>query len=140
MATEANARRSGTTFSKPSAGMDNSRTAPTSPPSAATGAIRLSHGPWPSSSGREPSTDPMPLNTTATVLVTLAVTGGRPTSSSAGYVATDANPAMLPVSPPSTPAAARKATSHHVIARPRYFAGAPVYRPGEIPLKQRYHG
>ena len=54
------------------------------PPTAATGAIRLSHGPWPSSSGGEPSTDPMPLNTKATVLVTLAVTGGSPTNSRAG--------------------------------------------------------
>ena len=49
---------------------------------------------------------------------------GRPTSSSAGYVATEANPAMLPVRPPSTPAAARRAASHHVIARTRYFAAA----------------
>ncbi|HEX9834498.1 MAG TPA: hypothetical protein VGA66_15705, partial [Mycobacterium sp.] len=32
------------------------------------------------------------------------------------------NPAMLPVRPPSTPAAARKAASHHVIARSRYVA------------------
>src|SRR5689334_2712623 len=133
MATEANASRSGTIFSKPSAGNDNSRTAPTRPPKAATGAMRLSHGPCPSSSGREPQIDPTPLNTTATVLVTLAVTGGRPTSSRAGYVATDASPAMPPVRPPSTPAAARKAASHHVIARPRYFAPR-----GGRPLGERY--
>ena len=31
-------------------------------------------------------------------------------------MATDASPAMLPVSPPTTPAAARKAASHQVIA------------------------
>ena len=35
-------------------------------------------------SGRDPSTEPIPLNTSATVLVTFAVTGGSPTSSSAG--------------------------------------------------------
>ena len=74
----------GTTFSKPSAGVDNSRTAPIDPATAATGAMRLSHGPWPSSSGREPRTDPIPLNTRATVLVTFAVTGGSPTISNAG--------------------------------------------------------
>ena len=65
-------------------GRDNSRTAPITPPTAATGAMRLSHGPWPSSSGREPSTDPMPLNTKATVFVTLAVTGGRPDQQQCG--------------------------------------------------------
>ena len=44
----------GTIFSKPSAGVDSRSAAPTTPPSAATGMTRHSHGPCPLSSGREP--------------------------------------------------------------------------------------
>ena len=76
--------RIGTIFSKPSAGVDNNSAAPATPATAATGSIRFSQRAWPVSSGREPNTEPMPLNTSATVLVTLAVTGGSPTTSSAG--------------------------------------------------------
>ena len=38
----------------------------------------------PRNSGREPATDPTLLKTNATVFVTFAVTGARPTASSAG--------------------------------------------------------
>ena len=82
--TDASPSRIGTIFSKPSAGVDKSSAAPTAPPTAAAGRILSSQGPWPLSSGREPKTEPMPLNTSATVLVTLAVTGGSPTRSRAG--------------------------------------------------------
>ena len=84
MVSEANPSSSGTSFSKPSAGVDSNSAAPTTPPSAATGANCLSRGACPISSGRDPSTEPTPVNTRATVLVTFAVTGGRPTASSAG--------------------------------------------------------
>ncbi len=45
------------------------------------------------------------------MFVTFAETGSSPTASNAGYVANDASPAMLPVNPPATPAAIRKANS-----------------------------
>jgi hypothetical protein len=54
------------------------------PATAATGSIRLSHGPWPFNSGRDPHTEPTAVKTIATVFVTFAVTGGSPTTSSAG--------------------------------------------------------
>ncbi len=41
-------------------------------------------GRCPTSSRRDPIPAPMPVNTSETVLVTLAVTGGSPTASSAG--------------------------------------------------------
>ena len=47
-------------------------------------------GRWPTSSRRDPSAAPIPVNTSATVLVTFAVTGGSPTASSAGYEISDA--------------------------------------------------
>ncbi len=78
IAREANPSSAGTIFSKPSAGVDNSSTAPVTPPTAAKGSTRFSNGPWPASSGRDPRIEPTPLNTSATVLVTLAVTGGSP--------------------------------------------------------------
>src|SRR6476469_9588315 len=105
MVKEANPSSQGTIFSNPSAGVDSSSAAPTMPPTAATGASARSRGAWPTSSGREPSTDPTPVNTSATVLVTFALTGASPTASSAGSVANDANPAMLQVSPPTMLAA-----------------------------------
>ena len=84
MASEAPPSRIGTIFSNPSAGVDSSNTAPIAPATAATGRIRLSQGPRPSSSGREPNIEPIALNTIATVFVTFAVTGGKPTTSRAG--------------------------------------------------------
>ena len=74
----------GTIFSKPSAGVDSSNAAPTRPPIAATGDSFFSRGACPTSSGREPSRDPTPVKTSATVFVTFALTGARPTASSAG--------------------------------------------------------
>ena len=59
MASEAPPSRIGTIFSKPSAGVDSSSTAPIAPPTAATGRIRFSQGRWPLSSGREPDTEPI---------------------------------------------------------------------------------
>ena len=43
-------------------------------------ALRASQLSCPAISGRDPHAEPMPLNTRATVLVTLAATGGRPTA------------------------------------------------------------
>jgi len=49
-----------------------------------TAPSRTTRDPWPRSSGPEALTEPTPLSTRATVLVTLAATGGRPAASSAG--------------------------------------------------------
>ena len=84
MASAAPAIRNGTSFSKASDGVRSSRTAPTTPPSTAAAASGTSRRPWPRSSGREALTEPTLLSTRATVLVMLAVTGGRPVASSAG--------------------------------------------------------
>ena len=84
MVSEAKPSSSGTSFSNPSAGVDSNSAAPTAPPSMATGASLFSRGAWPFNSGRDPSTEPTPVNTRATVLVTFAVTGGRPMASNAG--------------------------------------------------------
>jgi hypothetical protein len=81
---EAAAISHGTIRSKASDGVSSSRAAPAAPPRTAPAESRSSRRPWPRSSGPEALTEPTPLSTSATVLVTLAVTGGRPVASSAG--------------------------------------------------------
>ena len=46
--------------------------------------MRSARRPWPASSGREPAAAPGPVNTSATVLVMFAVSGGSPSASSTG--------------------------------------------------------
>ena len=58
----------------------------------------------PRNSGLEPVIEPALEQTRATVFVTLALTGGRPAASSAGYDTSDASPAILPDKPPPIPA------------------------------------
>ena len=70
--------------SKVSDGVSSSRPAPRLPPSRAATASSRTRSAWPSSSAREPSVDPTLEKTSATVFVTLAATGPRPTASSAG--------------------------------------------------------
>ena len=65
-------------------GRDNSRTAPIIAAQRRDWRDALEPRPGLRVPGVNPSTDPMPLNTKATVFVTLAVTGGRPTNSRAG--------------------------------------------------------
>ena len=58
---------------------------------------------------------PLLVPLTASVALLFA-TGGSPAISRAGYVATDASPAMLPVRPPATPAASRSNACCQLIA------------------------
>ena len=81
---EANPSRNGTAFSKPSAGVDSNNAAPVAPPISAAGTSGFRPLACPFNSGLDPRTEPMLLKMSATVLVTLAVTGGNPSASSAG--------------------------------------------------------
>src|SRR4051812_6032536 len=108
---------------------------PANPPSTAATASRLSRRPWPASSGREALTEPTLLSTSATVLVTLAVTGGMPAASSAGELISEASPAMLPVSPAPTPASTRRANSPTLIGSGRSRAS-----PARLPHPPRRAG
>jgi hypothetical protein len=54
------------------------------PPSTPVRTNQRSSNQWPSSSGREALIEPTPLNTRATVFVTLALIGPSPIASSTG--------------------------------------------------------
>ncbi len=64
--------------------MASSSERPATLPTAATGSSRSSNGRVPASSARELSADPGPMATAATMLPTLAGSGGTPAASSAG--------------------------------------------------------
>ena len=84
MATAPAAIRTGATYANHCDGVASSRAAPAAPPAAVSRPSRATRRPWPASSGRDPAAEPTPENTSATVLVTFALTGGRPRASSAG--------------------------------------------------------
>ena len=84
MASEATPISHGAIRSNVSDGVSRSSVAPAAPPSTPASASGRSRAACPSSSGREPSTEPSVLNTSAVVLVTFAAIGPRPTASSAG--------------------------------------------------------
>ena len=66
------------------AGVSNRTAAPAAPPSAVMAPSRSTRGPWPASSGRDEATEPAPVNTSETVFVMLAASGGTPSASSTG--------------------------------------------------------
>ncbi len=74
----------GTARAKAVAGVARRSKPPAAPPAMAKGTRRRTVPSWPLSSGRKPHTDPMLLNTSETVLVTLALTGDRPAANNAG--------------------------------------------------------
>ncbi len=74
----------GATYSNPRAGVVSSSAAPAPPPAAVSSPSLSTLARWPDSSGREPAAAPTAVNISATVLVTFALTGGRPRASSAG--------------------------------------------------------
>ena len=83
-ASEATPISQGTRRAKAGAGVAKRRSPPAAPPAMAKGMRRRTAGPCPLSSGRNPQTDPALLNTSETVLVTLALTGESPAASNAG--------------------------------------------------------
>ena len=74
----------GTTTVNVLAGVSSRIAAPAAPPSAVMTPSRSTCRPCPASSGRDPATEPAPVNTSETVLVMLAASGGTPSASSAG--------------------------------------------------------
>ena len=74
----------GTTTVNVLAGVSSRIAAPAAPPSAVMTPSRSTRRPCPASSGRDPATEPAPVNTSETVLVMLAASGGTPSASSAG--------------------------------------------------------
>ena len=60
-----------------------------------------------SNSRDEDTVEPTPVNTSAAVLVTLALTGGTPKLNNTGYDTIDARPAIELVKPASTPATSK---------------------------------
>ena len=121
---------SGTSSSNTSAGVDSSSAAPVAPPAVVTRARRRTRPAWPASSWRENAAAETVYPTSATVLVTFAVSGGSPTASRAGYDTNDARPATEPATPARTPATRRKTTSAPCTARILRPRGArpPAYR------------
>ena len=93
---------SGTSSSNTSAGVDSSSAAPAAPPAVVTRARRRTRPAWPASSWRENAAAETVYPTSATVLVTFAVSGGSPTASRAGYDTNDARPATEPATPART--------------------------------------
>ncbi|GAA4131380.1 hypothetical protein GCM10022416_10010 [Actinomadura keratinilytica] len=82
--TEPSAISQGTTSSKTPSGVLSSSAAPRVPPTAASATSLPVRRRWPRSSARDPAAAPTVVENSATVLVTLAATGGSPTASSAG--------------------------------------------------------
>ena len=81
---DARAISHGTTRAKVPEGVASKRIPPLNPPVRAMGARNRARRRWPTNSGREPQIEPTLLNTSATVLDTLALSGGSPTASKAG--------------------------------------------------------
>src|SRR6516165_1172235 len=80
---EAPPMSTGTTAVKMLAGVSSSTAAPAAPPAAVTIPSRITRRPCPVSSGLELATDPAPVNTSETVFVMFALSGGTPSASRA---------------------------------------------------------
>ncbi len=81
---DAPAMSTGTTMANAPAGASSRAHAPAAPPAAVMTASRTARCRCPVSSGREPATDPADVQTSDTVFVTLAASGGSPIASSTG--------------------------------------------------------
>src|SRR4029077_20949062 len=93
---------------------------------------------------------PTPVNSSETVFVMLAASGGSPIASSGGDETTDARPTTVLMTPAATPAATSASpsvtvthpTQAHVpwaaaAAAPRHGPPAPLRRPRLLPLHDR---
>ena len=107
--------KNGTIFSNVEAGAINRRALPKILPSDTIRIRRQRNLPRPRSSGSEETAEPTPVKTSAAVLVTLAMTGGTPIASRAGYETSEANPANVAVRPAPIPATSKKAKIEKVI-------------------------
>jgi hypothetical protein len=81
---DAPAMSTGTAYANALAGVSSRIAAPVPPPQAVTRPRRITRARCPASSDRDPSTEPTPVSTSDTVLVTLADSGGRPSDSRIG--------------------------------------------------------
>ena len=101
--------KKGTTFSNVAAGAISNKALPKILPSDTSKISRQRNLPRPRSSGSEDTAEPTPVKTSAAVFVTLAMTGGTPIASKAGYETSEAKPAKVDVNPAPIPAISRKA-------------------------------
>ena len=95
--------KKGTIFWNVSAGILKSNKAPTIQPIKVSGKSVMSSRFWCFNSLREASDAPTPVKIKPAVLVTLAVTGGSPSASRAGYETSDARPPTVLTMPAATP-------------------------------------